>query len=89
MKALDKQEKELIRSVENGEWISDADNTAEILTAGQTARNTFTKDRRMNIRIASRDLYLLKLKALENGMPYQTLVSSIIHKYLNGVLKEK
>ncbi|HDQ45674.1 MAG TPA: antitoxin [bacterium] len=89
MKAFDKQEKELMRSVEDGEWISDANNTAEIRKAAQVARNTFTKDRRMNIRIASRDLYLLKLKAFENGMPYQTLVSSIIHKYLNGVLEEK
>jgi len=46
------------------------------------------KDQRMNIRIAKRDMDKLKAKALENGMPYQTLVSSIIHKYLTGKFKE-
>ena len=89
MKVFDKQEKDLIRSVENGEWIPDAKHKLEIRKARRAARNTFTKDQRMNIRIASRDLNLLKLKALENGMPYQTLVSSIIHKYLKEVLVDK
>jgi predicted DNA binding CopG/RHH family protein len=89
MKSFDKQEKAFIQSVENGEWIPAAKQEAEIRKARRAARNTFIKDQRMNIRIASRDLNLLKLKALENGMPYQTLVSSIIHKYLKGVLVDK
>lgn len=46
------------------------------------------KDKRMNIRISSRDLNQLKAKALEEGIPYQTLVSSVLHKYLIGKLKE-
>jgi predicted DNA binding CopG/RHH family protein len=46
------------------------------------------KDQRMNIRITKRDLDKLKAKALENGMPYQTLVSSILHKYVTGKIKE-
>jgi predicted DNA binding CopG/RHH family protein len=46
------------------------------------------KDRRMNIRITKRDLDKLKAKALENGMPNQTLVSSILHKYLTGKFQE-
>ena len=89
MKAFDKHEKDLIQSVENGQWIPDANNKIEIRKARRAARNTFTKDQRMNIRIARRDMNLLKLKAVENGMPYQTLVSSIIHKYLKGVLVDK
>jgi predicted DNA binding CopG/RHH family protein len=89
MKAFDKQEKELIQSVENGQWIPDTNSRIEIRKAKRAARNTFTKDQRMNIRIARRDMNLLKLKAVENGMPYQTLVSSIIHKYLKGVLVDK
>jgi predicted DNA binding CopG/RHH family protein len=89
MKAFDKREKNLIQSVENGEWRPDANSRAEIRKARRAARNTFTKDQRMNIRIARRDLNLLKLKASENGMPYQTLVSSIIHRYLKGVLVDK
>jgi predicted DNA binding CopG/RHH family protein len=47
------------------------------------------KDQRMNIRIAKRDIDSLKAKALEEGMPYQTLVPSILHKYLSGKLTEK
>ena len=89
MKAFDKQEKDLIQSVENGEWSPDANSGVEIRKARRAARNTFTKDQRMNIRIARRDLNLLKLKAVENGMPYQTMVSSIIHKYLKGALVDK
>lgn len=89
MKTFDKQERDLIQSVENGQWKSVADSSTEILKAKRAARNTFVKDQRMNIRIARRDLHLLKLKAMENGMPYQTLVSSIIHKYLKGVLVDK
>ena len=52
------------------------------------AKNTLLKDQRMNIRIAQRDLEGLKTKALEEGMPYQTLVASILHKYITGKLKE-
>ena len=53
------------------------------------ARATFIKSERMNIRISPKDLNGLKVKALEEGMPYQTPVSSIIHKYLSGRLIEK
>ena len=53
------------------------------------AKNTLLKDQRMNIRIAQRDLEGLKTKALEEGMPYQTLVSSVLHKYVTGKLIEK
>jgi predicted DNA binding CopG/RHH family protein len=89
MKPIDIEEKILMESVETGEWVSDKNRIQEIRKARQAARNTFTKDQRMNIRIAKRDLYLLKIKAMESGMPYQTLVSSVIHKFLKGSLVEK
>lgn len=83
-----KNEKELERTIENNEWIS-VSNLSEMKKQFKTAaKNTLLKDQRMNIRIAQRDLEGLKTKALEEGMPYQTLVSSILHKYVTGKLKE-
>ena len=61
----------------------------EIKKARETARSTFIKSERMNIRISSKDLNGLKVRAMEEGIPYQTLVSSIIHKYVSGRLVEK
>lgn len=52
------------------------------------ARNTLRKDKRLNIRISERDLLELQKKAVVEGLPYQTYVSSIIHKFINGVLVE-
>ena len=81
-------EKELVRTIENNEWIS-VSNLSEMKKQFKTAaKNTLLKDQRMNIRIAQRDLEGLKTKALEEGMPYQTLVASILHKYITGKLKE-
>ena len=81
-------EKELERTIENNEWIS-VSNLSEMKKQFKTAaKNTLLKDQRMNIRIAQRDLEGLKTKALEEGMPYQTLVASILHKYVTGKLKE-
>ena len=53
------------------------------------AEATFKKDARINVRISSRDLHLLQAKALMEGMPYQTLVSSILHKFIDGQLVDK
>jgi predicted DNA binding CopG/RHH family protein len=86
---LDKKEKELFRSVEKGEWRSVRDLEAEIKTAKSIADATVTKSQRMNIRIAEKDLIALRVRAMKEGIPYQTLVSSIIHKYLAGRLVEK
>ena len=81
-------EKELERTIENNEWIY-VSNLSEMKKQFKTAaKNTLLKDQRMNIRIAQRDLEGLKTKALEEGMPYQTLVASILHKYITGKLKE-
>ena len=89
MKPFDKEEQELMESIENEEWVSVNNLDAEIKKAREIARATFIKSERMNIRISPKDLNGLKVKALEEGIPYQTLVSSIIHKYLSGRLIEK
>lgn len=89
MKPFDKEEQELMKSIENEEWVSVNNLDAEIKKAREIARATFIKSERMNIRISPKDLNGLKVKALEEGIPYQTLVSSIIHKYLSGRLIEK
>jgi len=87
MKLFD-DEKELFESVEKGEWGSVENLAEEIAVAKEAAEATYGKDQRMNIRISSRDMNSLKVRAREEGMPYQTLVSSIIHRYLTGRLKE-
>ena len=85
---LDNEDREYIDSLENGEWRSAKNQKALLLELKETASNTMAKDQRMNIRIGKRDLEGIKAKALEEGMPYQTLVASIIHKYVNGKLKD-
>jgi len=81
-------EKVLMNSIENDEWVSVKNKIKMINKLKDTARNTMIKDQRMNVRISKRDLVHLKAKALEEGIPYQTLVTSIIHKYINGNFRE-
>ncbi len=89
MKHLDKEEQDLMESVERGEWVPVKDQAQEAKKLESTAKATFAKNSRMNIRIAKKDLNALKIKAMEEGIPYQTLVSSIIHKYLTGKLVDR
>ncbi len=89
MITLDQEEQALSESIEKGEWKSVPDIEEEITKSKEYAKATFTKNKRMNVRIAQKDLNALKIRALEEGIPYQTLVSSIIHKYLSGRLVEK
>jgi predicted DNA binding CopG/RHH family protein len=86
---FDEEEKELFESVERGEWTSIDNLENEIAQAREAAESTYGKDQRMNIRISSRDIGMLKVRAREEGIPYQTLVSSIIHRYLAGRLVER
>ena len=86
---FDKEEKILIESIEKGEWQSISDLQEEIERSKEIARATLRKDQRMNIRISKKDLDALKVRAIEEGIPYQTLVSRIIHKYLSGGFIEK
>ena len=89
MKFHDQEELELMKSIETEGWVSVNNLEEEIKKAKKAAEATLTKSERMNIRISPNDLRRLKIKAMEEGLPYQTLVSSIIHKYLIGRLQEQ
>jgi predicted DNA binding CopG/RHH family protein len=85
---LTKEEKGILDSFEKGEWIPVANLSKRKKELAEYARNTIKKDKRLNIRISERDLLELQRKALREGLPYQTYVSSIIHKFINGTLVE-
>ena len=83
---LNKEEQEILESVERGEWVP-IDNMEEENKIFQViAKAQLKKDKRINIRLADRDLSLLKTKAVQEGMPYQTLISSVLHKYATDQL---
>ena len=84
---LDSEEQELLEAYESGEFESDLDSDRREYVA-KAAEDTFKKDKRINIRISSRDLEALQRRALEEGLPYQSLVSSVLHKYVSGGLKD-
>jgi predicted DNA binding CopG/RHH family protein len=86
---FDQYEQEIIDSYEQGEWKSVKNIKQEKDKHRVYAKNTLKKDKRVNIRISSKDLEDIQVKALEEGIPYQTLMSSIIHKYVNGRLTDK
>jgi predicted DNA binding CopG/RHH family protein len=86
---LDEEEKELVRSIAKDEWRETRDVGKHKKLAKDYAEATIRKDKRMNIRISERDLKNLKKRALEDGIPYQTMVSMILHKYLSGRYSEQ
>ena len=86
---LNKEEQELIASVEAGEWKSVKNLMGEKKRYALIARHTLRKDKRINIRISQRDLDGLQVKAVREGIPYQTLISSVLHKYVAGQLVGK
>lgn len=86
---LQPDELELLASYEQNEWQS-AKNVKEQKDQYRTyARAMFRKDKRVNIRISEKDLLDLQKRALREGIPYQTLIASVLHKYTSGVLTEK
>ena len=84
-----KEEKEFLESYERDEWQSVKNKKSEISRYQQIAKGTFKKDSRINIRMSSKDIHAMQLKALEEGIPYQTLITSVLHKYVSGKLAEK
>jgi predicted DNA binding CopG/RHH family protein len=84
---LDAAEKDILSSVEKGEWRSVRGLEKERKRYAGYAAATFRKDRRVNIRISGRDLEAIQKRALEEGLPYQTLISSLIHKFVSGRLR--
>ena len=86
---LTEEERELLESVERGEWRRIPDFEEEALGYEEAARAALRKDKRVNIRMTERDLVRIQKKAIEEGLPYQTLISSVLHKYINGRLVER
>ena len=82
-------EQELRTAVERGEWRSVKHLEKERARYQGYARAMLKKDRRINIRLSQKDLEALQLLALEEGIPYQTLIASILHKYVSGSLVER
>jgi predicted DNA binding CopG/RHH family protein len=85
---MDEEELRILRDFERGEFESIKNFREEKRRLEEAARNTLQKDRRINIRISSRDLEKIQKRAVKEGMPYQTLISSTIHKFVTGKLKE-
>jgi len=86
---LDDEERDILESYERGEWVPVENPKKEIIKLQEYARNTLQKDKRIIIRMSSKDLDQVQVIAEQEGIPYQTLVSSIIHKYVSGYLVER
>lgn len=88
MRKLDAYEREIDEAYERGELKSIA-SKAELERYRAMARATLRKDARVNVRLMTNDLFELRARAAEEGMPYQTLIASVLHKYVSGRLVEK
>ncbi len=86
---LNKEEKALSHSFDKGEWKSVKNLKAEKIKAKEAANRHLTKNQRINIRISESDLDMIRQRAAHEGMPYQTLIASVLHKYVSGHLENK
>ena len=82
---LDSEEQEILDTFNRGEWVSKGENLDKYKEA---AKQTFAKTHRINFRVSEKDFRSIQVKSRKEGIPYQTLVSSVVHKYLSGQLKE-
>ncbi len=87
MPTIDPFESEILEAFDKGQLQSIA-TKSELAKFKAAARATGIKDKRVNIRLSAGDLSDIQVKALEQGMPYQTLIASVLHKYVTGVLSE-
>jgi predicted DNA binding CopG/RHH family protein len=85
-KYLDKDEMELANSIDNEKWASDLTKKAKTQYE-EYARYSLNKQKRINIRMTERDLKKIQARAIEEGLPYQSLISMLIHKYNEGKLR--
>lgn len=86
---LDQEEKDIMESIERDEWRPIEDLEHEMHKAMSAARHTIKKDKRINLRLSQKDYHRIQIRAIEEGIPYQTLISSLVHKYLNGTLTQR
>jgi predicted DNA binding CopG/RHH family protein len=87
MKKLDVEEQSILSAYEAGALTSVA-SKAELAKFKAAARSTAVKDKRVNIRLSSADLSDIQIRALQEGVPYQTLIASVLHKYVTGRLSD-
>jgi predicted DNA binding CopG/RHH family protein len=83
------EEKEILEAYESGEWQTSQNAKSEANKLSHYAINTLKKDKRISFRMSSKDLNQVRVIAAQEGIPYQTLISSVIHKYVAGSLVEK
>ena len=88
-KPIDQEEKDLMKSIERDDWQPVKDFNKEKDKAISAAPNTMKKDKRINLRLTQKDYYQIQIRAIEEGIPYQTLISSLVHKYLSGSLTSR
>lgn len=88
MKKLDAFEKNILDAYEKGELKSTSPSKAKLAKFKAAATATFLKEKRINIRLSTPDLMDIQARALEEGMPYQTLIASVLHKFVAGRLVE-
>jgi len=86
---IDKEEKQILEEYEKVKLKTRKPSKKEIEKIKKAAENTFKKDKRITIRLYDHDYRGIKKKAMEKGIPYQTLISGLIHQYVEGELKEK
>ena len=84
---LDKEEAALEKEIENGEWVAVPDLENEINKIRVQAHHSLNKNKKINLRLSDWDYTKIKIKAVQEGLPYQTMISGLIHKYLTGQLK--
>jgi len=89
MSKFTQEEKETLDAFESGRLKKSIKQLQEVKKHRSAAEATFKKDARINIRLSSRDLRSLQAKALREGVPYQTLVSCVLHKHIDGQLVER
>lgn len=89
MKKLDSEEQEILKAFQEGKLKRSRTVRQDLERHQKIAVATFKKDARINIRLSSRDLRALQVRALKEGIPYQTLVSSVLHKFVEGELVDK
>jgi len=83
---FDKEEQEILSSMGRGEWKPVKNMASEIREYAKYAKKTLKKDQRISIRMSKQDFVGIQSKAVSEGIPYQTLITSIVHKYVNGKL---
>jgi len=88
MKKLDAFEKDILAAYEKGELKSTAPSKVKLAKFKAAATATFLKEKRVNIRLSTPDLMDIQARALEEGLPYQTLIASVLHKFVAGRLVE-